>query len=412
MLPRPIPTATDQVIGAQDVMLLQYVHSDESAWHGFEWSTLLADLLRKFRVVFGPSITSLSLRHAMLSFGATLSPFPELCDNRREDHAASSCKALMMKTPTTVDESDLFAVFVLALVSCVRGDFSTFLTHLQGVVALLNELTKKTSNGGYLKQLLIFRPLIRDLLLESGRTFLRANSWVIWFFYHLPWIDRTSLICRIRYLDELNIVEPRGQYAFLQAVWQYSVILRNCFRETLSRQLQGFENMEGDIESVVSELRCDLRSKEMTEAPRISDFLQRKSSFRLQSRFVHVCTSYHTFCHLLIMLLEAKTFIQGTKSIKAEFYALFILRLTNTEWLNSDTSLESIFPRPLSRVFVLRILSIAGLVLTRQRFPNGTCAKKFLSLTGRSRQNLPSTYSSWSGSYGKWVSGVLELWSS
>ena len=397
-------------------MILQYIYSDEFAWHGFGWSMLLADLLRKFRVVFGQSISSLSLRHAMLSFGAALSPFTELCDDSREDHAASSRKALRMKTPATVDESDLFAVFVLALVSCVRGDFSTFLTHLKGVVAILNELTKKASNGGYLNQLLIFWPLIRDLLLESSRTFLRANSWVIWFFATCRGlIGPQSLICRIRYLEELNIVDPRGQYAFLQAAWQYSVILRSCFRETLSRQLQGFESMEGGIESVVSELRFDLRSREMTE---ITERLGFETSYDqnppLDSK-VDLCMYallIHTFCHLLITLLEAKTFIQGTKSLEAEFHALFILRLTNTEWLNSDTSLEYIFPRSLSRFFVPRILSIAGLVLTRQRFPNGTCAKKFLTLTGRSRQNLPSTYNSWSGSYGKWVSGVLELWSS
>ena len=375
MLQRPIPTAIDQAICPQDVMLLQYVYSDEFAWHGFGWSMLLVDLLRKFRVIFGPSIGSSSLRHAMLALAATLSPFTEL-GNNREAHTETSCRALMT-IRTTIDEADLFAAFLLALVSCVRGDFSTFLIHLKGVAALLNELARKASSNGYLSQLHMFWPLARDILLESSRTFLRANVYVIWFFTTCRGlIGPQSLFSRIRYLRELNIADPRGEYAFLQAMWQYSVVLRTCFRETLDRQLHGFENMGGEIKSMVSELKADLCSNEMTEIISGLKFNTGYDENRPLDSGVDLCLYallIHQFCHLLITLLEAKTLIQGTKSSEAEIYALLILHLTKGEWLNDDTSRESIFPRSLSRFFVPRILSIAGLVLTKERFPHGMC---------------------------------------
>lgn len=352
---------------------------------------LLADLLRKFRVIFGPSISSLSLRHAILALAATLSPFTEL-GNNREAHTESSCRALMT-VRTTVDEADLFAAFLLALVSCVRGDFSTFLIHLKGVAALMNELVKSSSNG-YLNQLHIFWPLARDILLESSRTFLRANVYVIWFFTTCRGlIGPQNLLSRIRYLRELNVTDPQGKYAFLQTVWQYSVVLRSCFRETLYRQLHGSENMVGEIESMVSELKADLCSNEMTKIIAGLKFNTGYDENHPLDSGVDLCfyaLLIHQFCHLLITLVEAKTLIQGTKSSEAEIYALLILHLTNSEWLNDDSSLESIFPRSLSRFFVPRILSIAGLVLTKERFPHGMCAKRFLTLIGRSRQSLSS----------------------
>ena len=85
----------------------------------------------------------------------------------------------------------------------------------------------------------------------------------------------------------------------------------------------------------------------------------------------------YEFCHLLITRLEAKTLIQGVESFEAELCACLILRLINTEWVNPDTSLESIFPRSLSRFFVPRILSITGLVLTRERFPKVCVPRNF-----------------------------------
>ena len=90
-----IPTAPDQVICAQDVALLQYVYSDDFTWHGFGWSTLLAILLKRFRVIFGAAIGILSLRHAMLSLAAALSPFPKSHNDIGEAHSSSARKALM-----------------------------------------------------------------------------------------------------------------------------------------------------------------------------------------------------------------------------------------------------------------------------------------------------------------------------
>lgn len=394
MLQRPISTAADQVICAQDVMLLQYVYSDNFVWHGFGWSRLLAALLRKFRVIFGASISSLSLRHAMLALADTLNPSTNLNTNRGEAHTANFCKALMTKTRAQIDEGDLFAAFLLALDSCVRGEFSTFLIHLKGVAALLNELTKKASSEGYLIQLHMFWPLARDLLLESCRTFLRANMCVIWFFTTCRrLVGPQSLLCRIQYLGELNIADPRGDHAFVQTVWQYSVVLRNCFRKTLCRQLQGLENMEGEIESIVSELKSDLNSIEMTDiVKRLNFSIVYDGNPHLNSgddMCIYALLIYE-FCHLLITRLEAKTLIQGVESFEAELCACLILRLINTEWLNPDTSLESIFPRSLSRFFVPRILSITGLVLTRERFPQGVCAKEFLALISRSIRSLSS----------------------
>ena len=227
----------------------------------------------------------------------------------------------------------------------------------------------------------MFWPLIRDLLLESSRTFLRANLSVTSFFATCRrFIGPQTLLGRILYLQELNITDLQGEYSLLQAVWQYSVVLRSCFRKTLHRQLKGFENMEGEIESIVSELKSDLCSSEMIEIIRRLKLntachrnLPMDSGYDLR-KYTYLI---HQFCHLLITLLEAQTLIQGTQSLEGELYAFSILRLINEAWLNSDASLESIFPHSLSRFFVPRILYMAALALRREHRRNGNYALRF-----------------------------------
>ena len=111
---RPIPTAEDAVIRAEDVLLLDYAYSNEDLSHAWAKS-----LFRVMATQYGPNISSLPLRHTMLALCASLLPQMQFGD-RFLHHKAESYRALFERVghPNNLTEADVLAAWRRDRVSC------------------------------------------------------------------------------------------------------------------------------------------------------------------------------------------------------------------------------------------------------------------------------------------------------
>jgi hypothetical protein len=133
---RSLPTAIDEVIPSQDLLLLQFAFSDLFESSG---GTIIGKFLKRLSVSFSPAIESKPLRHAIVAFAAAYVPahlYPSFAE-RIEEQTALASKALRKKTSTNLDEGDLFAVCLLTLLSCIQGNAEKFRIHLGGLIAIM-----------------------------------------------------------------------------------------------------------------------------------------------------------------------------------------------------------------------------------------------------------------------------------
>ena len=215
---RMISTAIDTVLYTQDTQILQFVYSS-----GFEyvpWGQSLRNLFKRFSFAFGPSIARPSLRQAVLAWGAAFTPLSDQSGYPLMvvEYSSRTFKAIRTKTVDTIDEADLFATFLLTLLSCVYVDVSTFKTHLHGFVAVAKEIRRRTGNDESHLHLSTFSPLARDMILEGFRQFrpqLELKPLVIKFCQQCHQvIGPQSLIRRADYLMEFFGFDPNREYAF------------------------------------------------------------------------------------------------------------------------------------------------------------------------------------------------------
>jgi hypothetical protein len=122
-----------------------------------------AKLLRKFVAGYGGAIPSSSLRYAVFSWAAKHLPSPQF-ESQMEDNKLLCYRALI-KRKREVDDADLFATFILALIADNDGERWT---HLNGMKSILTSLTSKTPNEGTsFPVFLCFRPFFEAELIQS-----------------------------------------------------------------------------------------------------------------------------------------------------------------------------------------------------------------------------------------------------
>lgn len=378
-VPGLIPTEQDAVIDTQDGQILQYVYS--SSFENVLWGMSLTRLFKKFSETFGRSIVKPSLRQAILAWGATYTPLPDQSGYARmHEYSNQAVRAIRTKVPATLEEADLFATFLLALLSSVYYDLTMFKKHLCDFIAIAREIRQRPDENKYRVHLSTFWPLARDMILESFRRFPEPSSMVISFSRQCHGIIGTqSLIRRAVYLWDFFGYDPSKEYAFSQTVWTYSRLLRVCFRATVYRQLEPETYMEPLIKSTVRELKADLWSPDVSEI--VSSILSLKpalsshehSSF-VDSRMdlLRFSILVYRFCELLISLLEARTILEGTRDDKCIKIALEIKDLVEPEWLRLvNWSRQMLCPRAVADWLTPRILWTAGLCLGGREYLQG-----------------------------------------
>jgi hypothetical protein len=370
-----ISNATNPVIPQEERMLLQFAYSEdfESVCFG---GPLLANLLRKFIPVFGLTIDSDSLRQAILAWGIAfkVSELNYGAIQQCRDASVATISAKLSKH--TTDESDLFATFLLSMLSSAYQNFAEYVLHVQGFRVVMSQLCQRPEME---KHLFKFWPLAIDLILEGSRRFLRGRDEVVKLCNCCrQLLGPQRFIRRKDYLEEIYGSNPKTvDYAFSQAIWHYSVILRVCFRKTLHRQWKGAQGMSENIEATVSELKVDLNSSEFREIVNgLTELMWRNDlnpnldptvDLMLFSLLV-----YH-FCQHLIALLQSAAIVNAINTFNAVSYAKLLIELTHAhpEWLTPATSQEH-FPLALAKHIVPRILWIAGLSLNTKNEPEGT----------------------------------------
>ena len=139
-----LPTPDDAIVEPQDGTLFQYVYSEEYYDLQGKWTVL--QLLRKFRAGYGGTIPCPSLRHAILALGADDIPLTGYRAKKFE-HKQKAFRALMSKTTETVDDGDLFATFILLIISNHGPTHNEETIHRDGLLSILNILYSRTREG-------------------------------------------------------------------------------------------------------------------------------------------------------------------------------------------------------------------------------------------------------------------------
>jgi len=211
----------------QEINILQYAYSDT-----FEQSAGLytSRLLKKFALIFQPTIISVSLRQAMLAFTAAGMPNISLHE-RVQYHSNRAFQELRRKiSASALDEADLFAACLLACLSRYEHDLNKFCIHVGGFTLIMEELVRKAKAGGGSNALSILWPLGRDLILKSSQQVPKASEYVLEFCRSsLATLGTQSFLCRSEYTKEVVGNEKRIHIlAFRQSVSIYYVLLRRC----------------------------------------------------------------------------------------------------------------------------------------------------------------------------------------
>jgi hypothetical protein len=371
---RPIPTANDEVIRSQDVLLLQYGYSDTFFWAG---GTLMSGLLRKFAFVFSPAINDASLRHAMLAFIAAYLPSDIDYYERIVVHSELCGKELMSKNPATLNEADLFAAFLLTWVSCIRKDVLAFRIHLKGFSAILEELSFRNGRAGTSHQLSVFWPLARDLILEGSRMVDAvdgASGHIIEFCGIAgQTMGPQKFSGRARYLDLLVRADPNCHTTFSQAVWHHCGLLRRCLRYTVPIQKNGGTALTTVIQPIVTDIKADLDSLEMKNIAFQLSLMKLSQNDTVQfgrwTAYWQFMLLLYQYDKLMIVLLEAETVEEGASSCESANIAVSILQIMKDQI--TSLNIFSLYLLDFNTSLLPRILWVSGLMLIPETYTDG-----------------------------------------
>ena len=372
---RPPPTAIDEVIPSQDQLLLQFAFSDLFEASG---GTIIGSLLKVLSVSFSPSIKSKPLRHATLAFAAAVVPYhlSSSFAERVEEHSDLASKALRKKTSIDLDEGDLFAVCLLTMLSCMYRDTEKFRIHIGGVMAIMTELQNKSANTGTSNSLATFWPLARDVILHGYRAVPRSNRLALKFCNVSQQIigpqnfrDRTIYFSRL-----FGVASDRLRfYTYEDCIWQYSHLLRRCFRDTVYRQTEGKLKVSSVVASVISEVKVDFLSPAVTRIfDEVSEERVSLSGQEFWGEPMIFTLLLHHFCQLLLIYLEADSVLESTSSPEARMAANSLVHCVRSEWHVFEDPARPLPARYQTIQSLLpRMLCMAGLTLTKEKCPEG-----------------------------------------
>ena len=143
---RHIPTAIETDRNEDDISLLQYAYSDSN----FRSEFTAGALARTFAYVYGMKISSESLQHAFLAVAFSR---PETLAGSVDEHVSRVYRHLIKKPDRTMNEGDLFAVYLLGMLGALRCRPNEFTCHLQGFASILKLLR---NNNDASAELLMF----------------------------------------------------------------------------------------------------------------------------------------------------------------------------------------------------------------------------------------------------------------
>ena len=156
---RPIPTAIDAVIEPEDVLLLQYAYS--RPFDAFGWL-----IVNRLQFVYGQSLLSPSLRHAVLAAAAKEIGLPRFSPQYQR-HKSQTYRELAakIKDPALITEADIFASFLFLLEE--PSTSGERFEHAKGCLAMMRALVYEIPRGKYVSD---FFSACAPLLYEFANT--------------------------------------------------------------------------------------------------------------------------------------------------------------------------------------------------------------------------------------------------
>ena len=373
-LTRGIPTSTDADVSQQEALLFQFAFSERFASGA---GSFISKLFIKFSSMLSHPLNNKSLRHATLAWATAFYP-REFGSNEPLRHSLSAGRALASKNANDIDVFDLYAAFLLTLLSGIHQNGAIFIIHLRGVKAILSTLDRDTlAKPPNSLHLAIFLPLVRDLILETSRyiSLLCCEILELLDIFRAT-IGPITYDQRIHYFTALLGGDSGTHFVFLQSIWHHTTALRRCFRQTVIQQQGNTAAVRRSvIQDLTADIKVDLDSINVKRA--VAQLLIDKSSashtiaqdeFTLPAKFALLL---YQFCSYLILLIEGDTVRGALSIVDAETSASALLPLIGDDWLNRDTLLPT--PLCLRKFISLRVLWMAGLSLNPERFPAGTC---------------------------------------
>jgi len=266
---RPIPTPIDSVVDPNDVVLLQYAYDDE-----IYANLASAALFRTFSIVYGPSLSSVSLRYAVLACTEFCLRRPDI---EVDDHINSASRALITKDPTGFREADLFAIYLLAALGTCRGRMKEFKIHFQGFMSAIEHLQNTR-----LFDMSVFWPFARNDLIWHAVCLEEDDMDILdalvqsRHYVRPPTLSQTKDYCREleRTQNNPNVV---SHWSLMDSVSQIQIILWQCMRATINRQSRGHHGVDDSVAFLINEIHEIVASDEM-----IQEVTEQESNFGLE----------------------------------------------------------------------------------------------------------------------------------
>jgi hypothetical protein len=147
-VPRPVPTAADDVIDPHDFALLRPLYT---GCPGFDVFPPLKAFWITLPQAFGETIPSEPLRHAALLYASyrhyESGPIPTAKPAKIFLHSYLACRSIRRKMENGEPhrEADCVAIFLLAAMAAELNNFSEFQVHYLGLISILENIFQQES---------------------------------------------------------------------------------------------------------------------------------------------------------------------------------------------------------------------------------------------------------------------------
>ena len=158
---RPIPTAIDAVIEPEDVLLLQYAYSRQL-------DDFYSLIVTRLPFIYGQSLSSPSLRHAVLAWAAMEIGFPQYRRHKSQMYQELAAK---IKDPALITETDIFASFLFMCGTKFTSEEN--LKHAKGCLSMMRALLDEIQKGKHVSD---FFSACAPLLYELVNIFLKTEN--------------------------------------------------------------------------------------------------------------------------------------------------------------------------------------------------------------------------------------------
>ena len=220
---RPVPTAIDAVISAEDVLLLEYTYSDRLRSNSF------SPIIKQLGVEYGAAIPFTSLRHAIMALAAQELPVVQFGEKLKY-HMQEARGALRrsITTPEVLCDADAFAACLLALIACDEGNVAESMIHAQGSMAIMKFLSDNAARKPLSNILNVFGPFISN---TANYYYGQGDTE-----YPVPRLQsiNTTFQQRITYLAELSRFRSSRWQSVPPSHFAVNTILRDLFGILLS----------------------------------------------------------------------------------------------------------------------------------------------------------------------------------